>query len=316
MKPIPAVSRLYLAAAILLLFQSGQAGEEPPAIVAELPGAPRAAAWTRLHYAADGRIGSVSTTLELANSSLQDMQSAPYTALENTAFQIIASPLMRIDIQARATSLFGDSGTRGTLWFDPATGAVLQRDKLRPGWKGSRKIYRFGEDGALRLRLKPKDRAEAEQPSDEWSKTKESFFPYNLHDSGCEFVSDPILLLYLVSLPEYINANRSAQTCLFFDDALYRVRLEPQGSDWLDVNYTVKSAAGRRRVQGRQESLKLLLRIEPLTAGADRANFELLELRGTIVIHLNTGSRLPVQVSGERAGLGRLRIALVEAESD
>jgi hypothetical protein len=314
MNPIP-VSRFYLAAATLLLFQSVTAGEEPPALPAELPTAHPGATWNRLHYSAEGGIGSISTILELTSTSLQDMQSPPYTALANTAFQIIASPLLRIDIQARATSLFGDSGTQGTLWFDPATGAVLQRDKLRPGRKGSRKIYRFGSDGALRLRLEPRDRAEAEQPSDEWSRVKESFFAYDLVDSGCEFVSDPILLLYLVSLPEYIDANRGVQTCLFFDDALYRVRLEPQGSEWLDVNYAVNSAAGRRRVQGRRESLKLLLWVEPLTAGADRADFELLELRGTIAIHLDTESRLPLQVSGERSGLGRLRIALVEAES-
>jgi len=307
--------RCYLAAAALLLILPCQAGEEPPPALAAADTGHPVAGWSRLRYAAGGMVGSVSTQLELADAAHRDMQVPPYTALANTTFQVATSPVMRLGIHVHTTTLFADSITEGTIWFDPGSGAVLQRDRLRPGWKGSRKIYRFGGAGASRIRLEPRDKAEAEQPSADWSKIKESYFPYDMTASGCKVVSDPILLLYLVSLPDYVNDSRSVQICTFFDDALYRVWLEPQGIERLEADYTVKSAGTLRKVSGRQETLKLLLRVEPVTAGADTSNFELLELRGTLAIHLDTRSRLPVRISGERAGFGRLSIGLVEAES-
>jgi hypothetical protein len=66
-------------------------------------------------------------------------------------------------------------------------------------------------------------------------------------------------------------------------------------------------------VSGNRRTVKLSLRIEPITAGADPAAFELLELRGAIAIYLDTASRLPVLITGERAGVGELGVGLVEA---
>jgi hypothetical protein len=51
--------------------------------------------------------------------------------------------------------------------------------------------------------------------------------------------------------------------------------------------------------------------VEPVTPGAERSDFEFLELRGDIVIYLDVASRIPVLLSGERSGFGRLDIPLV-----
>ena len=306
-------SHFHSIAFMLLASLSCQAGGESlPASKAPAASGLPDAGWVSLRYSAKGMTGSVSTSLILAEPLWEDMLAPPYTALDNTAFQTKADHLMLLIFRASAESLFGGYSTEGKIWFDGGSGAVLQRDKLRPGRKGSRKIYRFGTEGASRIRLKPMNRVEAEQPSEDWSRIKESFYPYDIAGSGCDNVSEPALLLYLLPSMDLGEGKKPVYRCLFFDDALYRVWLEPDGSEMHHVDYSVKSGGVTRQVSGEQETLKVSLRVEPITEGADSADFELLELRGDIAIHLDAVTRLPVILTGERSGLGRLTVGLVE----
>lgn len=306
-------SRLSLAAVMLLAALSCRAGEEtPPEPAAMVAGLPHAG-WSSLKYEASGMAGSVSTVLELTESSAEEMQAMRDSALENPPDQTLASHIMLLDISARAASLLKDSVTQGKIWFDPGNGAVLQRDRLHPGRNGTHKIYRFGNRGALRIRREPRNRDEAARPPEDWTRTKRSFYPYDMAGTRCDAVSDPTLLLYLVSAREISTGNEAVYQCLFFDDALYRVWLRPMGSELLAVDYFLQSGTTVQRITGLREVLRVSLRVEPLGKGADSENFELMELRGAIAIYLDTATRLPVQISGERSVFGKLDIGLVEA---
>jgi hypothetical protein len=192
---------------------------------------------------------------------------------------------------------------------------VLQRDKLRPGKNPYRKIYRFADDGAFRIRLEPANHAEAEQSSEHWTKIKESFYAYDGASSGCAAVSEPTLLLYRVPVLDLETGGKAVSECVFLDDSLYRVRLEPQGRELREVDYSLSAGGAERRVTGNRDVVKVALRVEPLTRGADRADFELLELRGDIAIYLDAVSRVPVALSGERSGFGRIDIPLVRMQA-
>jgi len=267
--------------------------------------------WISLRYAANRFGVSLSTTLELAESSRQEMQTPPYAAFRDDPFQIVAGSVMRLDIHAHAETAFDSYNTEGQAWFAPATLAVLQRDRLKPGPEGSRKIYRFAGDGAFRIRLEPNGRDEGRHSSASWTKIKQNFYPYDLHAAGCDLVTSPELLLYRASSRDPVNGG--IPLCVFVDDALYRVWIESRGEAPLPVDYVVKTGAAAHEVSGNRKTRKLSLRIEPITPGADPAAFELLELRGTIAIYLDADNRLPVLVTGERAGAGELDIGLVEA---
>jgi hypothetical protein len=187
----------------------------------------------------------------------------------------------------------------------------LQRDRLKPGVDGSLKIYRFAPGGAFRIRLEPDGREEGRQGPRHWTRVKRNFYAYDLAAAGCRVVTTPELLLYFASAPDAVNDD--TPRCVFVDDALYRVWLVPGGAAPRSVDYVLKTGAGTRHPNGARPTLKFTLRVEPATTEGDPARFELLELRGAIVIYLDAATRLPVLITGERAGAGELDVRLVEA---
>jgi hypothetical protein len=308
-------SRLCLAVLGLLLSfacqASGELSSEPAgrALRSPEPG------WIRLEYEAKAMAGRVSTSLALADASFGELSAPPYQVLADAPAPLPAARILVLRVEGSAKALLGGYTSEGRIWFDAQTGAVLQRDKLRPGKKPYRKIYRFGGDGAFRVRLEPGNQAEAERSPERWTKIRETFYPYDRAGSGCAVVSEPTLLLYRAPLLDLETGGKAVSECVFLDDSLYRVRLEPQGRELRDVDYTVTAGGAERRVTGNREVVKVALRVEPLTQGAQRADFELLELRGDIAIYLDADSRVPVALSGERSGFGRMDIPLVRMQA-
>ena len=315
MRPFYLMTREFLqltpCALLLCLPLFCQAGGEPLPAAAVMDVGPPEVNWTSLRYAASRFGVSLSTTLELDRSSREEMQAPPYSAFRNEPFQTASDGVMRLDIHAHAETMLDSYNTEGRAWFAPGSLAILQRDRLKPGPGGSRKIYRFAGDGAFRIRLEPNGRNEGRQPPANWTKIKQKFYPYDLLAAGCDPVTSPELLLYRVSTRDPVNGGHPL--CVFVDDALYRVWLESRGEVPRPVDYVVKTGSATHEVSGSRKTLKLSLRVEPITPGADPAAFELLELRGAISIYLDTDTRLPVLITGERAGAGELEVGLVEA---
>jgi hypothetical protein len=296
---------------LLCLPLTCRAGGEPVPVAVSTAAARPDVNWTSLSYSANRFGVSLSTTLRLAKASREEMQAPPYAALRNEAFQIEPGNVLRLDVQAHAETAFDSYDTEGQVWFASGNLAVLQRDRLKPGAEGSRKIYRFTRDGAFRIRLEPNGREEARLPPANWTRLRRNFYPYDLPAAGCEAATSPELLLYLASSRDPLNGG--IPLCVFVDDALYRVWLESRGEAPRSVDFAMRTGGATRTVSGSRKALKLSLRVEPITPGADPASFELLELRGAIAIYIDTETRLPVLISGERTGAGELGVVLVKA---
>jgi hypothetical protein len=304
-------SRLCLILLGLLLALGCRAnGPDSPQPVGQATSLPEPA-WVSLDYEAKASVGEVSTSLVLADAAAGELSAPPYQALKDAPPPMSAAHLRVLRVQGRAKALLGGYRSEGSIWFDAGTGAVLQRDKLRPGRKPYRKVYRFRPDGAFRVKLEPANRAEAEGSSERWTKIRESYYPYDDAGSGCKVVSEPTLLLYLLPRLDLAAGAKTVDECVFWDDAVYRVRLQPQGREVRDLDYRERAGGAEQRVSGSREVLKVALGVEPVTPGAERSDFEFLELRGDIVIYLDVASRIPVLLSGERSGFGRLDIPLV-----
>jgi hypothetical protein len=303
--------RILPYALLLYLPLSCLAGGEPLPVGAVADHGRADVNWISLRYAAHRFGVDLSTTLELAESSYQAILAPPYTAFRDEPFQTVAGDVMRLGVHAHAETALDTYNTDGQVWFAPGNIAVLQRDRLKPGPDGSRKMYRFAADGVFRVRLEPNGRDEGRQSAANWTKIRRNFYPYDLLAAGCDPVTSPELLLYLAS--SRVPATGGHPHCVFVDDALYRVWLESRGEVPRPVDYAVKSGGVTHEVSGHRKTLKLSLRVEPITPGADPAAFELLELRGAIAIYIDTVTRLPVLITGERAGAGELDVELAEA---
>jgi hypothetical protein len=289
------------------------AGEEPPPdpAKAQAPATGPSPRWHRLHFAADSLAGSVTTTLTLSPATMADLDARPYADLRDTSEAFTASHLLRLQVDGEVSTVITVSGTQARVWFDAVSGQVLLRERIRTGSKGSSKVHRFGARGASRLRLEPADSRQAQLPTAEWTKRARKFRHYDMAQAGCSSITVPALLLYSIS-----NQPADARHCVFHDGALYRVRLESRGSDEHAVSYSLQTAGGQRQVSGPRQLERFALRIEPLDRKADVDDFELLELRGQLTIHMDPEYRIPVQLGGSRSGLGNITIQLTAASLD
>jgi hypothetical protein len=296
------LSLLLLLAAPLCL-----AGEEPTDELAAAASGIAGPGWTRLVYTGDALPGKPSTSLELTESSMGALAISGARVSDKTITPFTARNVRLLTVAAQGQA----SHTGLRVWFDGDTGTVLQRDRLKSGPEGSRKIYRYGPDGAVRVRLEPANDTQAQATPATWTQRKDKLYRYNLDAAGCRRVTVPALLLVAVATRE--PATMDPYLCVFQDDTLYRVWLRPQGTERIPVDYTVSSSEGKRRVSGDQVVEKIGLHIEPATTEADTTGFELLELRGEIAIYIDSVTRLPVGISGSRSLYRNIHIRLSAA---
>ena len=295
-----------LIVACLLSGSSLSAGAEPGAATAT---------WKKLTYEASGWIGSSNIQIELLESSPRELQAATPEPLGEAPLQSDPQRILVMDIQARADSAISKHRSRVRIWFDAASGAVMQREKIRSGKKPYRKVYRFAENGASRLKQMPRSRDEAGEPAQTWSKTRQSTYPYDLQDTGCATVTDPALILYLLSTRDSHAPSTPPPRCVFFDDALYRVSFTVRDGERLPVSYRDNTdGKNAQDVSDSRAVRHYRLGVAPLTPGADRKDFELLELRGDIVITMDPQAGIPVQLAGDRPGVARITIPLIELQ--
>jgi len=293
-----------LSLLLLLAAMASSAGEEPADELVTGTSKMARPDWTRLIYTGDDFPGKPTTTLELSESSMADMARA------GRIFHADTFPLFTADHVRLLTVSAQGMGSGGNLriWFDAASGAVLQRDRLKTGPGGSRKIYRYGPDGAIRVRLQPANSTQEQATPATWTQRKDKVFAYHLEAAGCSHVSVPALLLYTlpVSTPD-LSGN---YLCVFQDDTLYRVWPETRGRKPVPVDYTLENHGDRRQVTGVQDLEETGLRIEPVSGKQDATAFELLELRGEIAIYIDPVAGLPVRISGSRSLFRNINIRL------
>jgi len=292
---------------LLLAVPVCHAGEEPadePVTAADDPARP---GWTRLVYTGDALPGTPTTMLELFESSADSLDIPGVRFPDDSITPMSTGRVYLLAVSGQGAV----SNTVLRIWFDALSGAVLQRDRLKTGADGGRKTVRFGREGAVRVRLKPADRVQAQATPATWTDRKDKVYPYDLTAAGCRHVTVPALLLYTVSVADRDRGERSL--CVFQDGALYRVRLYSGGSTEQAIDYAVSSTAGTYQVSGTREIEQIRLRIEPVSSDADPDKFELLELRGAIGIQVDPATGLPVVVSGSRGLYRDIRIHLTGA---
>lgn len=293
-----------LSLLLLLSAPACLAGEEPADELAAAASGIAGPGWTRLVYTGDALPGKPATALELTESSMDALAISGARIPDNTITPFTARNVRLLSVAAQGEA----SHTGLRIWFDGDNGTVLQRDRLKTGPEGSRKIHRYGSDGTARVRLEPANETQAQATPATWTQRKDKVYRYDLDAAGCRRVTVPTLLLYAAATRE--AATMDSYLCVFQDDSLYRVWLRPQGTERIPVDYTVSSSEGKRRVTGDQLAEKIGLHIEPATGAADTTGFELLELRGEIAIYVDPVTRLPVGISGSRALYRNIHIRL------
>lgn len=134
--------------------------------------------------------------------------------------------------------LLPDNQATVRAWFDPATAIVTRFEKLSLGGEPNFKRFHFQEGGVQRFRKEPVRGEDVRRP-ETWKSERESFVSFDAASHGCRLISDPGVLVYLVSSgPGGWEEDPAA--CVVSGKTLYRVSVLERASDSQELRYRVQ----------------------------------------------------------------------------
>jgi len=272
--------------------------------------------WKSLTFKAKSFFGTVKNDIQLkilpTTESEQLLISSPTGQVLNAA----GSDLFFISVISVIEPIVGEPEyINSQAWYDPNPVTVLQRIRLRQGKEKWRKTYRFTNNGVFRLRKKPNGTDEAKMPLGRWTNSEGSFYPYGVSNDGCLRVLEPSVLLYLVSAIDFTLGKKLLSLCVFNKKQLHQVQIRKAGIKRLVVDYLEKLKESEVRREGEIEAVKFSFKTRSLAGKEKKPEpFSFLGLKGDFDIYLDKTAKIPVQVSGNISGLGKVKIRLHRIE--
>lgn len=198
--------------------------------------------------------------------------------------------------------------TEEEVYFEPESGRTLQRTRVKLGSDPYRKSYRFGEAGLDWTRSAPRSREETERAEPAWSKIENHSAPYPA-GSLCKVYSEPVLLLYLLAAHDW-NSGKNLEFCMFAGKKWNRIEAISQGMRAFPARYEKNGQPGQA-----SEARAIVLKAGKASPEEDEDPFELMGLRGDLLIFLDPQSGLPLAIQGEMPWLGQVTVRLEKAET-
>ena len=200
--------------------------------------------------------------------------------------------------------------------FAPADNSL--RARVRRNREGDPWLKRYcrEEAGVRRFTVEPAGAGEEGLAPATWSERETSFYPFPADLSGCDQVSDPALILHLLSRRSVLPEQPLA-LCVFGRQHLHRLTVRSVGMETLQPSYNRLTAGQEQTVSEQVDAVVYTLASEPLPAPGQAAEpFSLLGLRQDIRIHLHPQTLLPLRVSGTAGLFGTVTLNLQQATVD
>lgn len=278
-----------------------------PVDAKNLPMDPRRVGWSEIQFHASKLFVSLD-----ANVVLRDLLSGDISdRLIEPGKGVAIAPCNGIR-QLVFTTDFVGRHTVSELLMNSLTGAALQRTSHDSGSRLRHRIYRFTDIGAYHKTRWPVGEAEEKLPAErwpEWSKAGEDLRPYP-DEASDQIVTDPGGLLYIAGAAALEEPGDTTEILAFVRGQVYRVRIEVTQPESINVRFTKYDGNTVVEQKGKYQAMKLLIRGQGLDEGDGEDQFELLGLRGDIIMHMDPETRAPLQLNGrvKIAGNVTLRI--------
>ncbi len=277
---------------------------------------PETITWRNLTFRARSFLGNVDTNVSITITSADSVAPDFIAVPGNRAVQAAGPVVLATRIKTRIKPLVGfDEVLTTRAWIDCGTAAALQRIRLREGKEKWQKIYRYTDAGVFRIRKKPKDADEVNQPPLKWTKVREAFYAYPTNGQECTTILEPGSLLLVATLMSQIQQNHPLQLCVFNKKQLHRVKASVNGQQQLKLKYEEKNGNDQTPRENRIDAAKIsFYPTTPRNANETPEEFSFLGLKGQFDIFVDRISGLPVQISGRVAAFGKLHLRLQAVE--
>jgi hypothetical protein len=276
---------------------------------------PERVVWTDLFFKAEHFLVICAIEVQLESFPAAAVEASLMAIPEGVPLQTSTQTVHRVTVNTTIDPLFGSTVTlRNQVWFDPKSGNALQRIRFRRGEDDFQKLYRFTKKGVYRLRREPAGKQEIPLPPEQWTDVRETFYPYDLIQIGCISVTESSVIPYIIASERRPQDSEPLDLCVFHKRLLHHVQIVPTGVKQHEVRYVERSKQAEVQKQGIVDALRLSLRARTLTTieGEDE-DFSFLGLKGDMAIYVDSGSGIPVQISGDIPTIGRVDLTLYDA---
>ena len=274
------------------------------------------ALWNHLSYRVKTLFGRVTTDIKLTTLPAEDVADFLMAVPGGGPVHASGGTVCSLKTLSNINPLLGFKEILTTQsWIDSNGAAALQRTRQRLGKEKWQKSYRYTNKGVFRLKKMPKDSKEANLPLEKWTKTRESFYPYEPAGPGCSTVLEPSGLLMVASAIRQWKQDAPLHLFVFNKKQLHQVKVSVDGLRRLKVNYIEKSGTHQTRRDTVIDAVKISFGPRSLAQNNEEPEeFSFLGLKGDFDIFLDPNSNLPVQVSGKIATFGQIDIRLQTVE--
>ena len=268
--------------------------------------------WSKLSFRAKRAVVDVKVDVRLTPFSTAEFQSVWRTNPQSIPLPTIGHEVYNINVKRVIDHIFSRPVTLSNqVLFEPIQAAAFYRVRLRHGKDDIKRSYWFSREGVHRLRTKPGAKGEASGDSAKWTDARTSFYPYDLTQLGCPQVTDPMLLIYLLSAACMDKKGDSLSLCVFGKQQLHHVLMRVEGLHTLEVDYSENREEGKVRKKRKVDGLRVTLKAQPLQSDLkDAENFSFLGFHKDITIDIDPELRILLQVSGRIPTIGAVTLKL------
>jgi hypothetical protein len=268
--------------------------------------------WSRLYFRAKRAVVDVKVDVRLAPFSTAEFESIWRTNPQFIPQPSLGQKVYTINVHRVIDHILSRPVTLSNqVWFEPIQAEALYRVRLRQGKDDIKRTYWFSRKGVHRLRTRPSTKGEGSGDPAKWTDARTSFYPYDLTQLGCPQVTDPVLIIYLLSTAHMDKNGDSLSLCVFGKQQLHHLRMQVEGLQALEVDYFENREEGKVRKKGKVNSLRITLEAQPLPADRkDAENFSFLGFHKDITIDIDPELRIPLQMSGRIPTVGTVSLKL------
>ena len=272
--------------------------------------------WKHLAYRGSHFLGEATTEVSLAEVPAAEVQKQLISVPKGSPLEASTCAVMVIDVQSRVDPLFGaDDRTGSRAWFSSDNAAALQRIRSRHGNDIWQNTYRFARSGVYRIRKKPARAAEKQLAPAHWTKIKESFFAFPAVGPESKIVLEPTGLLYLAANLAARSPTAPRRLYVFDRKQLHEVTVQVDGRQRLKVNYVERGPREEVKRSGKTDAVRISFKPRALAQPGEPAEeFSFMGLKGDFEIYIDPASRLPLEVSGQIARIGKIHVRLQTVE--
>ncbi len=201
------------------------------------------------------------------------------------------------------------------LFFDPNTGAALGGEKTMLGRSAYHKLLRYTDGGLYTWRSAPANDRETALSPEGWTRHKEYLVEPPLRPPQGTPVIDSYALLYLVTAARLDRRGSGLRIVMLADDRYVEMAFATGGLTYSRVSFDEIWPGGSRHRDGNvvTRTVRATARALGATDTSEDVDLGFLGMRGALTIYLETGTGLPVALSGRVQHIGEVTVRLTRA---